>query len=509
MTNLRELLRSQDPELYAALENSVKVARKDIFPALSSKDESLNSSPHSQNLENYLNSILGIYPDLFRENSKVNMTPHELYCILMAVLFHDTGRIMFDEGHGSFSKLYITNNYLRFHIPMEELADAIGDICEFHKPVNEIKPKTIFLDAGIGQIRILELAELLKLVDEMDTTYRRLKPLYILDQQKYFSVKGLFRNYINGVNYDAFTESIFVSIDNKIISNTDLGISNIHLITFLNKKNKSALKISKTFDQGIPPKKLNIYDLIFGNKITQEIKNYNFCLRNWDIQIEPKFSKKFIKELNESIDKFSDKFKRVTESYKILETIKKAAPDSEKLRLYYYFLHYHKESGNYDKFVAFIKDIEKETNKKWPLCVVLPLLFKAVNTSQENTCPSRYLSRLGIHVKKWFVYYQEHIYDVEGNESFEPIFNVEYLIHISQCMWKLSNQIPFQSKFSFETLASEVLETDIKKLKLAVKRINILTSTKNKSIIWYDDRSWEWENENLKYVISLLETLKT
>ena len=67
MTNLRELLNSSEPDLYSALENAWKVANREIFPIMFSSDESLNSSPHSRNLENYLNGILSSYPNIFED----------------------------------------------------------------------------------------------------------------------------------------------------------------------------------------------------------------------------------------------------------------------------------------------------------------------------------------------------------------------------------------------------------------------------------------------------------
>jgi hypothetical protein len=64
-------------------------------------------------------------------------------------------------------------------------------------------------------------------------------------------------------------------------------------------------------------------------------------------------------------------------------------------------------------------------------------------------------------------------------------------------MWRLSQQVFASSWFSYEVLASSVLEEDVNKIKLAVQRIDVL-SRQNKSVIsinecliHYDSTKWK------------------
>ena len=61
MNVLREQLRSQSPELNAALERSWEVAFDEWLPAVSPSKDSFNSYPHIRNLENYLTKLVVVH----------------------------------------------------------------------------------------------------------------------------------------------------------------------------------------------------------------------------------------------------------------------------------------------------------------------------------------------------------------------------------------------------------------------------------------------------------------
>ena len=75
MNFLRSLLKAKKPDLHVALEKAWEVAEKDFFPLYATTDESQNSASHSKSLENYLNSILEPFPNLFEETSPVHLSP--------------------------------------------------------------------------------------------------------------------------------------------------------------------------------------------------------------------------------------------------------------------------------------------------------------------------------------------------------------------------------------------------------------------------------------------------
>jgi len=503
MSLSRVILKSLEPELYNALENAWKVAIKDVFPTMYSNDESINSQPHSQNLENYLNSILEQHSELFENQIGTNLSAYELYCILMAILFHDFGRIKFEAGHGSFSKQYIVNNFLRFFIPSIELADAIGDICEIHKPLEKgkINPTAVLLDAGKGRIRVRELADLLKLVDEMDTSYRRLKELYILDQPKYFGGKGLFRNYIKGISYDRYAQAIIVSLDNKLLDNTEKDILKWSCITF--KKNKTIHNIfdnnSSYADNLLEFINNELNGPILYNDIIRD--KYKQIIQDEEILIEQEFNQNLLSNLknalgNKIIPPKNDKEKIVNE---ILDINEKSYPNEFFKKFYHLFCSYK------DDFKSFLVEIENAANQKWPCYIVLALILRAIKDCENKSINSSYLPRFGIKIKKWMIYYQEHLYNTSGMETVEPIFDINYLLIVAKNMWNMSTRSWGKTWISFNDLSYKILERDIKRLKLAVQRIDILMreDAQKKGLsacIAYDNEEWHWVKEGANYV---------
>ncbi len=508
MTYLRELLKTKEPELNNALENAWRIAKHDIFPVLYSKDESLNSAPHSQNIENYLNSIFIPFEDtIFNENSPIYLSPYELYCILMAILFHDSGRIMCESGHGSFSKLYIKKNYEKFFIPSEELAEAISDICDFHKSFDPLfNPVAIVLDAGKGRVRVRELSELLILVDEMDNTYRRLKNLYVLDQSKYYTGKAVFRNYIKGMSYNSIINAVIVSIDNKLEENTELNakytsvryrnLDDDEVKSFNEKKYKKndllefIKKELKSINVDFNIKSNDIRRDIF-EKIRRGVIRVELILNSDDFTEE-----QFITALNQAINSEKPNSAIEKEKYNFIKSIKKCQNNTEKMRLYNAYLYYNKKGSSNE----IMKKIEKIAEKKWPLFVVIPSILSAIEDCRKKTQNFKFIDRLGIHVEDWLIYYKEHLFNSEGKEVCEPIFDYYYLLKIVESMEEMISYTPLQKYYSFEELKSKTLENDEKKLRLALQRIEILTRDYARSdnfptLFSYDNKQWCWEGK--------------
>jgi hypothetical protein len=492
MNYLRDLLKCEKPELAVALENAWAVANKEVFPAMSSSDDSINSLPHSQNLETYLNSILEPCQNLFNENSTIYLSPHELYCILTALVFHDFGRIKFEEGHGSFTKRYILNNYQKFSIPTEELAEAIAEICEIHKPLDDktIQPATTLLDAGKGKVRVRELAGLLVLVDEMDTSYRRLKELYLLDQPKYFSGKGSFRNYIKGINYDYFTRTVYVSIDNKITESTELSKDKLNAVIF--KKNKRKIKI------GSSENSLNdLLDFLIKSTgtVTNEEKGVFSTLMKGKTFVEPFIPEKLIKEFRKKLQMELQKLPNNSDRKKLVTKLKdlKGPNNSGVFSKFYYYYDYYQNN-----FSDLKTEIERTALQKWHIFVVIPLILNAIKESESISGKTIYLSRLGIHVKKWLISYKEHLYNTDGNETIEPVLDFDYLINVVDSMWELSrNILAFEDEwYSYEVLLNKVVRLgDVRLIKLAVQRVEIITRETSlasgySSCINYDNKKW-------------------
>jgi len=82
-------------------------------------------------------------------------------------------------------------------------------------------------------------------------------------------------------------------------------------------------------------------------------------------------------------------------------------------------------------------------------------------------------------------------------ETFEPIFHKQYLLNVCASMWKLSTQIFGSSVLSYEDLAADVREPNVSRIKMAVRRLQIVTRGKLKhnevdvDAIWAGADSWQ------------------
>jgi hypothetical protein len=217
-------------------------------------------------------------------------------------------------------------------------------------------------------------------------------------------------------------------------------------------------------------------------------------IKKGSVTIEKKWDPVFEKKLNLEIKSQKSKVKILSDKkrFDFLTEIQKTKKTDLKVKLFYNYLLSETPPDH------FISDLQKVADTKWPLFVVLPAIVKAVNDCYKNTKEIfEPLARLGIKCKTWLLCYKEHLYNVDGNESFEPIFTSRYLSYVFQCMWRLSQQVFASSWFSYEVLASSVLEEDVNKIKLAVQRIDVL-SRQNKSVIsinecliHYDSTKWK------------------
>jgi len=510
MSYLRDILKCHAPDLHAALEKAWKVVTHDVFPVLSSNDESLNSLPHSQNIENYLNNIYGSLGDVCDNVSPHFISPYELFCLHMAILFHDIGRILSEKGHGTFSKMYIKKNYEKFSIPSPELADIIGDICDYHKSLNSnFVPNMIILDSDLGKIRTRELAELLILVDEMDTTYRRLKKLYILDQLRYITGKAIFRNYIRGVSFNHSTKCIIVSLNDKLENDTEgkIDIDSLDI-----KPQGSPLQLAdETFHRDIL--KLFTSQQLASTKEKSTIWDLYDKILKGELFVELKSNQKLVNELESKITSEIGIVKGNQKKLEFLESLEKVKSNQYKMALFYLYKSYFDEISD-----PFFRDIESEAKIKWPLLIVLPSIFNAIRISQKKTNNLKFLNRLGIHSKKWLICYKEHLYDCNGKETIEPVLDFPFLEKVVKKMWAMSSNTFGDSWFSFTDLASKVHKKDIELLVLAVQRIEIITRDEASSLglsccFSYDRQKWCWIREERTFlardkVLNIIKDLK-
>lgn len=139
--------------------------------------------------------------------------------------------------------------------------------------------------------------------------------------------------------------------------------------------------------------------------------------------------------------------------------------------------------------------------KGWPEKTLLAMVMGNVRENSEALkIIQDDLMAMGIPVKGWLIDHEEHLYNEYGEETFEPIFNKDFLKRVVDSMWKLSTQVFGTSYFSYESLTADVREVDAKKVKAAVRRIGIITRCseyfsndgKHPCAIWWGDNNWKW-----------------
>jgi hypothetical protein len=551
MLPIIEKLKAADESLYNALEASKQVVNDSFFPkmAVSYDKDSLNSFPHIRDLEIYLNEILGSHDDIFNPSSPVYISSQELYIILASILFHDIGRTISNKSHGKHSKDIILAKdgygFLRLKIPSKELAEAIGFICEYHEPENiaDCRLNSILTDKGL--IRVRELAALLVLLDDMDSTYRRLAPLFVTGKEERTDSVAAFRDIIRGIKLDEKRKAVIVAIDNDFYSSNELKEkkngdtkdkrlpnpdqwNNKYLINdeLLDDNNQfDRTKIMKVLSDNELKFKYNLDDIIglFDKTFlysTIELINETTSDRTKEI-VKDSFKKKdyAIKELS------NKELKKILDISPLFDV---PADENEKQfkHIFYQFgTTNNKKSDEIENpfqikslITLLMNDIIRVTipleNKKnkWPAIVLISLVISSLKKSYADLkYKCNFLQRLGLPVNSWLILYNDRLYNCYGRETYEPIFTKHYLIDVAECMWKLSTRVFGQTFFSYQTLASAMVEPDLEKIKLAVERISIITREEKpvKTWIWSDKDGWRWIKEEVILLEDNPEYLKT
>jgi hypothetical protein len=148
-----------------------------------------------------------------------------------------------------------------------------------------------------------------------------------------------------------------------------------------------------------------------------------------------------------------------------------------------------------------IQNIFVEQVFSWPKSTLLAIIMSDIRANFRSLKQIRnFLAQMNLHARCWLVNYREHLFNILGQETYEPIFYEDYLMDVVQNMWYLSTRVFGINSFTYEVLASACRESDIGKIKLAVKRLSIILQpgihisceTIKSSIIWAGDSSWKW-----------------
>jgi hypothetical protein len=464
MNTLRNLLKAQHPGLSEALERSWKIALEQWLPAVSPSSSSFNSYPHLRNVEACLDGIINAFTPHSADASACFLNPLEIYVLLASILFHDIGHPQEEAAkkrdpnaakHAFFSRRTIVNDFAQLGIPSRELAGVIGDIALQHDPPDGT-PDNLSETAisPYGRLRCQPLAALLILADRMDGAYSRALPVY-LNSAEEVEIKGAFRREVLAVQTDPKSRLILTVLSHDFPTMPD------NLSSWI----KPAYNLEGTPSTPSSRKKSpalisRIYRKLL-DAIEERHKQNNSFDKN-DINIIHKAG--FIK-----IDTTGD----LNESNRLVS--------EEKCKI----------------------ERTKNASGVWPpgalLAVVLSDLKKNCHALSAKKAD---LAAIGVNLADWMVEYQGHLYDAEGQETIEPVLSWEYLEEVTEAMWQLTAGVFAQGLFSYEELAAEVGDYDLQRIKLATRRLAILTeelgkvssddSTKTYGAFQVLDDRWRW-----------------
>jgi hypothetical protein len=458
MNVLRERLRETAPDLYYSLERSWQIAYENWLPALASRCDSYNSYPHLRNLESYLQQIISEL-EKQKRSGLASFTPLEMYVLLASILFHDIGMITASKKseHAKESAAIVQERFEALGIPSIEIATLIKNMCEFHglgskRDIQRASGHlgTVTIDPH-GKIRQLEMASMLYLLDHMDGAYTRVIPAFIKAAKRLDPV-GAFRRVVKSVYFDYQAQMIC----------TELG----------------------TFDEEALNK-----------------EQYKKRIQNLEVRLED------MDRMESLLQDFrEDEFSCVDGEYWVL---KKAALD-EKMKItiqpqpdIIHIIHkkWFKWTMVEDCLLRLpLRVVKKQQQIEWSNTTLLAMIMKdyssnrkALNDIKEN------LAKIGLFIKDWLMSYEEHLFEDSGQEVYEPIFHKDYLHDTAKRMWELSTQVFGSSFFTFENLGASIREPNIEKVKMAVKRLAVLSKNRDKESnnerIWAGNKHWKWLTE--------------
>lgn len=172
-----------------------------------------NDFIHSESVENHLDNLV---PDEIKYNENI-FEKAEIFLLLYGVYLHDIGRKTNKEPHERETYNEILKNHKEYLLENKFEAAAVANICYGHAKESEIRIKDIDDEYGIQELcnrrplNLQFLAALLRLADEIDNTYIRVRGL--IDQD------GNPRNMIRFIRID--TRRWIIEFQCDIINDED------------------------------------------------------------------------------------------------------------------------------------------------------------------------------------------------------------------------------------------------------------------------------------------------
>ena len=453
MKTLKKLLKEQQPELAEALDRSWKIALEQWLPAIGPSSSSYNSYPHLRNIEGCLDSVLHAFAPAPAAGWESLLNPLEIYVLLASVLFHDIGRVREEAAkkrgaakapsHSRFSRSTIVSSFAELGIPTCELAGIIGDIALGHdSPEDELPELAETAISPYGRLRPRSLLALLVLADHMDDAYCRVVPDYVQSDEE-IEIKGAFRREVLAVEADSKSRLVLTVLSHEfptIVKDPSTWASIMYKPATPSKEGTSDPKKHSGPSPRLP---------------TALIKRVGERLSTLS---DPEHQSGFT----------SEPTNLTCENWLVVEGLRNV-------------------------FRA------RGSSNIWPPGVLLAVVLSDLRKNRSALFAKREdMSAIGVSLADWLVEYRGHLYDSEGNEAIEVVLNWEYLEEVTKAMWRLTSRVFAQALFSHEELAAEVGDYDLQRIKLAARRLAILSedlpdlSGKHCGALHACEENWNW-----------------
>lgn len=137
-----------------------------------------NDFNHSENIEQILDRLV---PDQIKSDDSL-FDHGEIYVLLAATYLHDIGRKADNEDHELASYYEIKNNYLKYRMPNQFVAEAVAQVCAAHAPESKWPISKCDNRYGVAgfcssgkTLNLQVLGAMLRIADELDNSYRRVQ----------------------------------------------------------------------------------------------------------------------------------------------------------------------------------------------------------------------------------------------------------------------------------------------------------------------------------------------
>lgn len=493
--SLREHLRQTAPDLAADLEYQWRIANAEWLPAVGMSLDSSNGIAHVCGVENHLNITLNALYGHDRSAGVFSMRPIETYLLLAAILFHDIGRIKKDaKDHGDATREYLRDSYGSLGVRDREVANALGRICAYHskdsskdrQEYERINLNDVVIDP-YGEVRQRMLAALLTLADMMDNAYTRAISSYLRGENEK-DLKGRFRSIVLGVLADPSArcvKTVLVSRPKEAGFEKDEPIDWFSLEEGSEGKQKRDRQIDgMTCFKDKESLKKALDDLV----ILQE-RAASRTLRHIRGMTPSRGGKKGLRELKQLV-----KYQRTTAPHaltrkqiqvstgKILDGFCRSDCQAADLLLCWNILGLRVQRGEPASWRSLASMILGDIRKN----------REVLHSIRDH------LATVGLSLATWLMECDERLYTPAWSETFEPLFTRDYLDRVVEAMWDMSRRIFGAAEFSYPELAAYIGDSDLHKIRLAVRRLSILTNAHSggaQSPIWAGDAAWRWRTK--------------